>query len=572
VEFLLVVSALVVLVGYYLFNSMQDMKIRKAEKAVQSGDLDTALTIFSDALKRNPNDIEALWHLGNINEEKKQLPEAIGYYTKLIEIGKESKFFNLYELYKRVGLLYHTIDRDQDALDFLMQAYNLMQSSKEVLETIAMIIYSQRFFHRAIPYFEKAYQHLKKKPDFLKNFGLCLVLVDRFNDAVSLLEDSAREDPHDYQSRYVLSYAYYKTGTYKKSRENIEDIINVERASLTGEELYFVIKILFLIYLEDKNYEIARELINQLKKINSGSINNPSFEEETEMAYIFFRIRQGYYDIALESIGKNINLKESTEELTEEEKQHAKESQSHIFELVSTLNKYKKESEKSMYSGNKPLKQEIDFTALEDKYRKAEKEVANMYEDWKVKFVSEENLWKFFRPRIKSEFDPSIILDKYAEESVQSLRKRVPAGTIETSDKMSLQAEQTEDPCETFLSADLPKFLEMSMKLVDNMGFKVINQAVKIDSLAYSEGKAVDMLCEEKYQKDSRVLFCIRRWKEPVGYLSIQPILQSMKTLQATRLIFITTSSLSLEATRAMEGNPSIQVFQCEDVAANLLG
>ncbi len=569
-EFLLVVAALLILVGYYLFNSMQDMKIRRAEKAVQSGDLDTALNIFMDSLKRNPNDIDALWHLGNINEEKKQLPEAIGYYTKLLEIGRESKFFTLYELYKRVGLLYHAIDRDQDSLDFLMQAYNLMQSSKDVLETIAMIIFSQRYFHRAIPYFEKAYQVLKKKPDFLKYFGLCHIMTDRYNESAGLLEDSAREDPRDYQSRYLLSYVYFRIGAHQKSREHIEDIINGERSSLNSEQLYFAIKTLFLIYLEDKNYEIARELSGQLKKINDGSMRSESFEEETDMAYIFFRIKQGYFDIALESIGKNIQIKESLDDLSEDEKQRLKESQSHIYELVSTLNKFKKESEKSMYSGNRPAKQEIDFTVLEEKSREAEKELDKMYEDWKLKFISSDYLWEFFKPRTKSEFDPSIILDKYAEESAQSLRRRVPAGKIETPEKMGTQAKDVE-PCEQFLSADFPRFLEMSMKLVENMGFKVINQAVKIDPLAYSEGKAVDMLCEEKYQRDSRVLFCIRRLKEPIGYLSIQPVLQSMKTLQATRLILVTTSTLSLEASRAMEGNPSIQVFQCEDVATSFL-
>ena len=160
-DFLIIAVALVFLVGYYLFSTMQDMRVKRAEKAVQSGDLETALSIFMNSLKKNPDDIDALWHIGNINEEKLHYPEAIGYYTKLIEIGKESKLFTMFELYRRVGMLYRKIERDQEALDFLFQAYTIIQSSREVLENLAMIVYSQKFFHRSRMFFEKEVQFIK---------------------------------------------------------------------------------------------------------------------------------------------------------------------------------------------------------------------------------------------------------------------------------------------------------------------------------------------------------------------------------------------------------------------------
>ncbi len=567
-EFVFVGAGLLFLIGYYLFYSMQDRKIRQAEKAVQAGDLDTALSIFMNSLRKNPNDIESLWHLGNINEEKKQYPEAIGYYTKLLEIGKESRLFTSYELYRRVGLLYHIIDRDQEALDFLMQAYNMIQSSKEVLETIAIIIYSQKFFHRAVAFFERAYQFLKRKPPFLKYFGLCLVMTDRLNESAGLLEESSRLDPRDFQTRFILAYVYFKIGAIQKARELVEDIVNSERTSLNSEQLYYSIKILFLIYLNEKNYDIARELAGQLKKINDG-LKSKTFEEETNMAYIFFRIKQGYFDVALESISKNIDIKESMEGMDDEEKQQLRETRSYIYEMVSTLDKYKKESEKSLYTGNKPLKLDVDFALLESRAQDAGKELAKMYDEWQGKFVSSETLWEFFKPKAKSQFDPTIILDKYAEDTFRSLKKKTSPSLKETIDKERKDDTAQIDPCKVFMEADLPTFLEMSAKLVENMGLKVINQAVKIDPLAYSEGRAVDMLCEEKYQKDSRVLFCIRRWTEPIGYLSVSSIIQALKTLQAGKLILVSTSSLSLEASRAFEDNPDIQFFPCEEVANN---
>jgi len=557
------------MVGYYLFHTMQDHKIKKAEKAVQDGDLDTALSIFMNALRKNPNDIETLWHLGNINEEKQQYPEAIGYYSKLIELGKESKLFTIFELYKRIGLLYRKLDRDQDALDFLLQAYNMIQSSKEVLENIAMIIYSQKFFYRALVFFERAFQFLSTKPEFLKHYGLCLLMVDKLNDSVSILEESAKQDPHDYQTRYILSYVYLRIGAIEKARELIEDIVNTDRAYLNSEQLYFAIKMIFIIYLNDKNYEIVRELASQLSKINE-TIKSKNLEEEINMAYIFFRIKQSYYELALETISKNISLPDEMEGLSEEEKVKLKENKSHIYDLVSTLNRYKKESEKVLLTENKPLKFDAEFASLENKAKEAQKELDLLYQEWQWKFIPQENIWLFFKPKTKVEFDPTLILDKYAEDTIRSLKRKAQYLQKEKEEEY-VPEEKEENPCERFLAADFPEFLSKSIKLAENMGYKVINQAVKIDSLAYSEGKAIDMLCEEKYQRDSRILFCIRRWKEPIGYISIIPIIQALKAMNASRLIIVSTSSLSIEALRAVEGNKKISFYLCNEVANYLV-
>ncbi len=569
-EILFVITALLFVVGYYLFHTMQDMKIKKAERAVATGDLDTALSIFMGSLKKNPNDVEALWHLGNINEEKNQYPEAIGYYSKLIEIGRESKFFSLYELYRRIGLLYVSINRDQEALDFLMQAYNLVQSAKDVLEAIATIIFTQKYFHRALPYFEKAHQFYKRDPNFLKKYGFCHIMAEHFNESVSLLEESSRINSHDYQTRYLLAFSYFRMGALQKSRELLEEIVNSDRLSLNSEQLYFAIKILFLIYLENKNFEISRELVVQLQKLTSDNLKSESMSDEINMAYIFFRIQQGYYDLAMESISKNIKYKDNIEDLSDEDKQKIKESSSYLYELVSSMDRYKKEYEKTIYNGAK-AKQDFDYTILESKAQTAAKELAVMFSEWKEKFIPAEMLWEFFAPTRKTEFDPTIILDKYAEESAQSLRKKSVKTVTGTITQEKPPEKDEDDLCEEFLSADFPRFLEMSMKLVEGMGFKVINQAVKIDPLAYSEGRAIDILCEEKYQRDSRVLFCVRRWKEPIGYLSIQPVVQSLKKLEASRLIIVSTSSLSSEAGRAIEDNPNIQFFVCNEIANHFL-
>ncbi len=570
-DFVIVVLALLILVSYYLFSTMQDSKLKKAEKAVETGDLDTALSIFMESLRKDPNNIESLWHLGNINEEKLNYPEAIGYYSKLIETGKESKLFTQFELYRRVGILYRKIGRDQEALDNLFQAYNYIQSSKDVLENIAMIIYTQKYFHRAISYFEKAVQFLKNRPDFLKHFALCYIMVGRNQDALGLLGESVKQEPNDFETRYLLSYVYFKMDLTEKARELIEDLVNLEKNKINIPELYFAVKILFLIYLKAKNYDTSRELIQQLKNLNA-TLNIDSNNEEIAMAYIFFRVKQGYFDIALEEIGKNINFKTSqdVDNLSLEAQNQLKQSRSHIYELVSSLQNYKKEMEKEIYTINAINKFDVEYSMIENKAKDAQRELDAIFEEWKVKFINQEPFWGFFGPKTKEKFDPTLIIDKYAEDNIKSLKKT--RSSFETknvlSEKTNEVSLESQNPCDVLLAADFPTFLSMSQKLVENMGFKIINQGVKIDAMAYSEGQAYNVLCQEKFNRDSKVLFCVRRWSEPVGYISIISILTAFKNLQANRLVIVSTSPLSLEADKAIEGNAKITFYDCNEISS----
>lgn len=566
-DFLIIAVALVFLVGYYLFSTMQDMRVKRAEKAVQSGDLETAMSIFMNSLKKNPDDVDALWHIGNINEEKFHYPEAIGYYTKLIEIGKESKLFTMFELYRRVGMLYRKIERDQEAIDFLFQAYTIIQSSREVLENLAMIVYSQKYFHRSLMFFEKAIQFVKDNPNFLKHYGLCLVLSDRVPDSISLLEEALKQDQQDHQTKFILSYVYFKIGAFPKAREYIEDIVNSEKIDLSNEEFYFALKMLLIIYLKDKNFDIARELIQQLKNVNA-TMNNPDFQDEIAMAYIFFRVKQGYYDVAMDEIGKNVPIKPAVGAAGIEEGQRLlKENRSHLYELVSALDKYKKEKEKAVYTGNKNLKYDLEYSMIETRAQDSQKELDEIIKDWEEKFVLPDPLWDFFGPKTKIKFDPTVIMDKYTDSSIDTLKKRRAYSDNATAEDNSADlVARSAQPCEQMLTVDFPTFLNLSRKLAENMGFNIINQTVKIDPMAYSEGQAADMLCQEKFKRDSRVLFVVRRWKEPIGYLSIMSIMGAIKTMRADRLVLVSYSPLSTEASRAIEGNSQISFYRCEEI------
>ncbi len=560
-EFVIIVVVSAFFIGYYLFYSFREIKIKKAEKAVKTGDLDTALEIFMDALRKNPNDIDTLWHLGNINEEKQLYPEAIGYYTKLIEIGKESKYFSIFELYKRIGLLYRKIGREQEALDFLMQAFNMLSSSKEVLYNIASIIYSQKFFYRALPFFERALSAYKNHPEFLKDYGLCYLMIDKWEEANPLLEASTRLDEKDYKKKILFAYNNLRLGYMSKAKEVIEDTANKFKEIMDIKELFLLIKMLYLIYLTENNFEIIKDLITQMENINNNIPENP-FKEDITMATFFFRIQQKYYDIALEILGKSISFKSKQTEITEEEKKN----QSHLYELTSILSKYKVEKELQLYAEKRPFKDEIEFSELEARATQAAKEMEQIFISWKWNFINKDTLWEFFGPKVINRFDPTIIIEKYAEGKINFLKQKTEKKLSEKEQTKLEEEKEVEDICEKIHSMDIPTFLNFARDLAEKMGFKIINQNVKTDPVASAEGQAVDFLCVEKYQSSNRVLFCFRRWKEAIGYISLTNIISVMKDMKVNRTVIVSTSKLSSEASHAVETDKRITFYLCEDI------
>ncbi len=559
-EVVIIFVVLTFFVVYYLYFSLREVKIKKAEKAVKDGNLDAALAIFMDALRKNPNDIEALWHLGNINEEKQLYPEAIGYYVKLIEIGKESKYFSIFELYKRVGLLYRKIGREQDALDYLLQAFNMLSSSKEVLYNIADIIYSQKFFYRALPFFEKALNAYKNDPEFLKDYGLCLIMVDKWEDANTILETAVKLDDKDYRKKIIFAYNNLRLGYLSKAKEIIEETANKFKDLMDIRELFFLIKMLYIIYLSENNYEIVKDLITQMENINNTLPDNP-YKNDVTMATFFFRIQQKYFDIALEILSKTITFKSSQTEISEEEKK----TQSHLYELTSILSKYKRDKELQLYAERRPFKDEIEFSELENRANLASKEMDEIFANWKWNFINKDILWELFGPKVINRFDPTTIIEKYAEGKINFLKQKGESKKT-VKEEMKEQEETEEDICEKIHTMDVPSFLNFSRELADKMGFKILNQSVKTDPVASAEGKAIDFLCVEKYQTNNRVLFCVRRWKEAIGYISLMSILSVMKEMKVNRVVIVSTSKLSSEASHAVENDKRISFYLCEDV------
>lgn len=570
----LIITFLVIVVGLYLVSTMQEMQLKKAEEAVEHGDLDVALSIFMNNLKKNPSNVETLWHLGNINEEKGNFLEAIGYYNQIINIGEKNALYSEYELFKRTGLLYHEIKRDKDALDYLLQALQILPTSKEPPYYIAMILLAQKQYYRALSYFEKALVHYAQNGEFRKYYGLCNLQTESFQSALQHFEEADILAPGDCQTKFLLSYTYLRSGAHIKAREVMEDVINNHRTALTSPELFTAIKVLFLSYCEDKNYEVARDLHQKMENLAANQ-KDTRMIEDGHMAFIYMRYLQGYYDLCLERLEQILQINVDTTGMNEEEIEKIKQNNSHLYEMFSVMAQYKQEKERARLLQEAGKKVEVEFNILENKAREVFKELQRTMEDWKNHFISHVSIAEFFLPAAEENFDPTILLDKYSEESMKVIKKK-----LGQSEKAKPARKETfkslgvdpNDPCQSLKYMDFPSFLITARELAEHMGYKVLNQAVKLDAVAYSEGQGTDLLCEEKFNKDARVLFIVRRWREPMGYILITNLKGRMAEFKAKRIILVSTAPLSDEARGVVEKDPAIEFYSCESITQYLMG
>ena len=566
VEFIIIGVILVGLTIFYLVQTMKERRLKEAEKAYEDGNLDVALAIFMDSLRKNPEDVDTLWHLGNINEEKDNNLEAIGYYTRILGINKESTLFSKFELLKRTGLLYRKVDRDKEALDYLIQAYQLLSTHKDVIANIADILFSQKQFYRALPYYEKGLPAMPENTDFQKKYGFCLMMVDNLNDSLSLLEKVHILANQDMELKYLLAYLYLKTGTYARSREMIEEVVNSEKIILSLPQMYFALKMLTMAYMLDKNYEVAKELHKKLEGILT-SEENPAWREETAMLYILMRMKQGYYDLALEKLNSVLDINVDMTGMNVEEQNKVKEKHSLIFELLTTMDKYKKEKEKIAETGD-PKRFDVSYSILEANAKDAKKQLDQIYVDFETRFLAVDNIWQLWGPKVSMTFDPTVILDKYSEETMKEMKdkfKTIQAKPLNAARSLKALGIDPKDPCQSMKDMDFPSYLLFGKEIAERLGYRVLSDTIKIDQVAYSEGQGFDLYCEDRIKK-SKALICMRRWREPIGFITIMNLLGALPQYGAENAVLISTIPLTDEARNIVEKNDKIALYLCDEI------
>ncbi len=173
-------------------ESPDNLKIAEslAQFKFQKKDYDTALKIYENILKLNPDYPEAYFWIGYIYEDKGQREKAIEVWKKGLEIAPTHP-----DILNSLGYIYaeEGINLDE-AEDLIKKALEIKPSSPAYLDSLGWVYFKKKDYLKAKEYVEKASQSLKD-PVILEHLGDIYYCLGETEEAEKIWKEALEIQP-----------------------------------------------------------------------------------------------------------------------------------------------------------------------------------------------------------------------------------------------------------------------------------------------------------------------------------------------------------------------------------------
>jgi len=247
------------------YNTIGDLYLKKGDKtsAVDSfhkaanffrheGFSPKALALYKKILNINPTEFEALFSIGELNEEKGLITDAIKYYLatadSLSKGGKKEKLFDIYnkilalspddihlrnkvaEIYSKEGLmseaakqyfqiamLYFGKGDMENSMGYYQKVLDVQPLNKEAILGISYLYERSGNLERAIEQVKEAAKLFPEDTDIHLRGAEIYIMAGRFNEAGDSLRKVLEVEPANIKARRLLGDIYLKEGDRKKA-------------------------------------------------------------------------------------------------------------------------------------------------------------------------------------------------------------------------------------------------------------------------------------------------------------------------------------------------------------------
>jgi tetratricopeptide (TPR) repeat protein len=191
----------------------------------KKGGTKEAIAHYREALRINPNDVDANNNLGNILAKSGKYDEAIGHYFQALKADPEDAkgYNNLGNVLSSLGRNREAIDRYREALqikpDFAQAHYNLGRSLAELGEV-----------EGAIESYKAALRIDPNSAEAHYSFGAVLTSQNKIDEATGHLSEAIRIKPEYAEARNNLGVVFSQTGKDRKAIEQFIEAIRIKPA------------------------------------------------------------------------------------------------------------------------------------------------------------------------------------------------------------------------------------------------------------------------------------------------------------------------------------------------------
>lgn len=199
------------------FESSKDVE-EKGFRLWERFELEEALQVFSEGVKRFPEDRKLKLGLAFTRLDLGDLPEARNLFQELLESNNKDD-----ECWWGLGRIHLLLSNYGEARYAFDQALHLGKPDERVLLDVAREWYLLSMYEEALDFYRRALEINKKNPETLLGMGACEYWLE-LDDCEAHLKKALEVDPSYHDARNFLANMFYAARRYEDALEAFEKI------------------------------------------------------------------------------------------------------------------------------------------------------------------------------------------------------------------------------------------------------------------------------------------------------------------------------------------------------------
>jgi tetratricopeptide (TPR) repeat protein len=178
--------------------------------------------VIKDANKRlaqNPNDVEALYNLGNVYFDEQNWDKSMKTFETMIEhmTSVDQMKINAFQAYLRYGIAARKLNMIEQAYKGFSMARTFRQDNFEVNYELGSLEFDRKNYEKAIQLLQAARIQDPDNPAVLRSLGHSLFRLKKPKEAMTFIRKAIDIAPDDKESLYTLAECYHEANQIEQA-------------------------------------------------------------------------------------------------------------------------------------------------------------------------------------------------------------------------------------------------------------------------------------------------------------------------------------------------------------------
>ncbi len=511
----IILVILIIIVGIvYIFISKKDISERSLELAKQGNFLD-ARAIVRDKLEKDPTNPKYHYLLATIYKMEADEDNYIEHLKEIYKLKKTVPELPFYEVINKIADYEYKNERYTNCIKLYEEAIRYNKQNIEALARLAFLYAGQEAFEKADQYFKILLNLVPEKIEFLLGRGI-IYSVQNKKEALEYFRKVIELEP-----THILGLLFAGIESYRRKifDENLVSKLEEVLKEQTSMEIRYIFhKLLMGLYYLNKNYNKALYHVDNALQI--------VLKENLLKDEYFIRITYACLGILggdIENAHENLFILESRD---------------FNDQTVTTLSDYRMIVEDGTIAPGQVSPDGFDFM--------------NFFDNWMNKLFPQDFIYKISGIKM----NVKITLPSSSESPIETLKK---------SHDTYIDYDEV---IKNFNSLSKPQFLEVSNKIIQALGYRIVN------ILQPDDNEGFDCIAESLDRK--KALFKIRQWKQQsISDIFLRNLQNKLNELKVQEGYVLSGARLTPGGEQALQTLKKLKVINGEEFAnilINVLG